>query len=59
MTLEPMKLPGKLGQFTGTVMYPNDESAVWDVNRKPMTLFGAHLSFVYVLCAQSLFQGGK
>lgn len=34
MKLEPMKLPGKLNQFTGNVMYPNDDSAVWDVNRK-------------------------
>ena len=30
--LEPLKLPGKLGAFTGNVMYPNEESAVWDVN---------------------------
>ena len=30
--LEPLKLPGKLGGFTGNVMYPNEESAVWDVN---------------------------
>ena len=30
--LEPLKLPGKLGTFTGNVMYPNEESAVWDVN---------------------------
>lgn len=33
MKLEPMKLPGKLNQFTGNVMYPNDDSAVWDVNQ--------------------------
>ena len=32
--MEPMKLPGKLSQYTGTVMYPNEDSAVWDVNRK-------------------------
>ena len=30
--LEPLKLPGKLTAFTGNVMYPNEESAVWDVN---------------------------
>lgn len=34
LELAPMKLPGKLNQFTGTVMYPNEDSAVWDVNRK-------------------------
>lgn len=32
LELEPMKLPGKLGDYTGNVMYPNDESAVWDIN---------------------------
>lgn len=32
--LEPMRLPGSLGEYTGNVMYPNDESAVWDVDRK-------------------------
>ena len=30
--LEPLKLPGKLADFTGTVLYPNEESAVWDVD---------------------------
>ena len=30
--LEPLKLPGKLADYTGNVMYPNEESAVWDVN---------------------------
>lgn len=30
--LEPLKLPGKLGEFTGNVLYPDDNSAVWDVN---------------------------
>ncbi|XP_064393043.1 NADH-ubiquinone oxidoreductase 49 kDa subunit-like [Halichondria panicea] len=30
--LEPLKLPGKLGLFTGNVLYPDDNSAVWDVN---------------------------
>ena len=30
--LEPLKLPGKLAGFTGNVLYPNEESAVWDVN---------------------------
>lgn len=32
--LEPLKLPGKLGSYTGNVLYPNDDSAVWDVNGK-------------------------
>lgn len=40
--LEPMKLPGTMGQFTGNVMYPNDESAVWDVDRKEPVLIDAH-----------------
>ena len=30
--LEPLKLPGKLGTYTGNVLYPSDDSAVWDVN---------------------------
>jgi hypothetical protein len=34
LTVERMKLPGKLQDWTGTVMYPNEDSAVWDVNRK-------------------------
>ena len=32
--LEPLKLPGDLAQYTGNVMYPNEESAVWDVDGK-------------------------
>lgn len=32
--LEPLKLPGKLSEYTGNVMYPNEESAVWDVDSK-------------------------
>ena len=30
--LEPLKLPGNLGEYTGNVMYPNEESSVWDVD---------------------------
>ena len=37
--LEPLKLPGKLSGFTGNVMYPNDDSAVWDVNREYTTCY--------------------
>ena len=29
-----MKLPGDLEKWTGNVMYPDKESAVWDVNSK-------------------------
>ena len=32
--LESLKLPGKLSEYTGNVMYPNEESSVWDVDRK-------------------------
>ena len=32
--LEQLKLPGKLGQFTGNIMYPNEDSAVWNVDRE-------------------------
>lgn len=32
--LEPRKLHGKLAGYTGNVMYPNEESAVWDVDSK-------------------------
>lgn len=28
----PPKLPGQLGTMTGTVMYPDSKSEVWDVN---------------------------
>ncbi len=34
LELEPMKLPGKGNEWTGNVLYPNDKSAVWDVNGK-------------------------
>ena len=30
--LEPLKLPRKIAEYTGNVMYPNEESAVWDVD---------------------------
>ena len=29
---KPLKLPGVLGSMTGTVMYPDEESAKWDVD---------------------------
>ena len=32
--LEPLKLPGDMAGYTGNVMYPNEESAVWDVDGK-------------------------
>lgn len=32
--LQPMKLPGNLSNWTGNVMYPSEQSAVWDVTRK-------------------------
>ena len=34
LELEPMKLPGRGNEWTHNVMYPNDQSAVWDVDRK-------------------------
>lgn len=34
--LEPLRLPGKLAAFTGNVLYPNEDSAVWDVDGKKM-----------------------
>jgi len=30
--IQPLKLPGQLGQMTGTVMYPDESSAKWDVD---------------------------
>ena len=32
--LEPLRLPGRLAEYTGNVLYPNEDSAVWDVNGK-------------------------
>ena len=29
---KPLKLPGVLSTMTGTVMYPDEESAKWDVD---------------------------
>ena len=29
---KPMKLPGVLSTMTGTVLYPDEESAKWDVD---------------------------
>ena len=34
----PLKLPGELGTMTGSVMYPDEKSAVWDVNSEWYTL---------------------
>ncbi|KAK3749308.1 hypothetical protein QZH41_020089, partial [Actinostola sp. cb2023] len=30
--IQPLKLPGKLGEMTGTVLYPDESSAKWDVD---------------------------
>ena len=30
--MKQMKLPGVLSSMTGTVMYPDEESAKWDVD---------------------------
>ena len=38
-----MKLPGQGSEWTGNVMYPNDQSAIWDVDRKPLVLFEVQL----------------
>ncbi|XP_003386058.1 PREDICTED: NADH-ubiquinone oxidoreductase 49 kDa subunit-like [Amphimedon queenslandica] len=39
--LEPVKLPGKLNDWAGNVLYPNEDSAIWDVTNfvptKPIT----------------------
>ena len=32
--LEPLKLPGRLAEYTGNVLYPNEDSSAWDVNGK-------------------------
>lgn len=32
---KPLKLPGALATMTGTVMYPDEESAKWDVDGIP------------------------
>lgn len=30
--LEPLKLPGALSEYTGNVLYPDEESAKWDID---------------------------
>merc|ERR1712212_715865 len=30
--IQPLKLPGQLGDMTGTVLYPDESSAKWDVD---------------------------
>ncbi|XP_062523301.1 NADH dehydrogenase [ubiquinone] iron-sulfur protein 2, mitochondrial-like isoform X2 [Corticium candelabrum] len=30
--LEPLKLPGPLAEYTGNVLYPNEESEKWDID---------------------------
>ena len=51
--LEPLKLPGKLAEYTGNVMYPNEESAVWDVDRECFCLCVSMQSVVlWVHCMQ-------
>ena len=32
--LKPMRLPGALGEMTGTTLYPDEASAKWDVDGK-------------------------
>ena len=32
--IEPVKLPGRWAEYTGNVMYPDEESALWDVTRQ-------------------------
>lgn len=32
--IQPMKLPGKLAEMTGTVLYPDEDSSKWDVDGK-------------------------
>ena len=49
--LEPIKLPGKLGTMTGNVLYPNDESKQWDVDRK-LYVIGQSVS-KYLSCQHS------
>lgn len=44
--LETMKLPGGLDKWTGTVMYPNEETQVWDQRKNHLLLL---LVYYYVL----------
>lgn len=30
--MKPLKLQGELASMAGTIMYPNEESAKWDVD---------------------------
>ena len=32
--LEPLKMPRNIAEYMGNVMYPNEESAAWDVDSK-------------------------
>ena len=34
--LRPHKLPGELNDWTGNVLYPDEESKKWDVNGKTL-----------------------
>ena len=37
---KPLKLPGVLSTMTGTVMYPDEESAKWDVDGMQNFFYG-------------------
>ena len=40
---KPLKLLGVLSTMTGTVMYPDEESAKWDVDGMNILILGLHI----------------
>ena len=53
-TIPRLELPGKLNEWTGTVMYPNDDSALWDVDGRKPGVFNAHYTCALFFLSLSL-----
>ena len=53
--MKPLKLQGELASMAGTIMYPNEESAKWDVDGTVLIFLKLlHLEVTAVACNLSL-----
>ena len=53
--MKPLKLQGELASMAGTIMYPNEESAKWDVDGTVLIFLKLlHLEVTTVACNLSL-----
>jgi len=52
--MEPLKLPGQWGQYTGNVLYPNEDSAIWDVDSTYSLIRPHHFIFALAILIKSM-----